>query len=113
MESLYQLEQYEELENCINKLPEKNPLLGKLGEMLSTIGMCDQAVAAYLKLGDVKSAVNCCVNLRQWGQAVELAQKYKMPQINALLSKHAAHLLQEGKLPEAIELQKKAGRYEL
>lgn len=73
--------------------------------------MCDQAVAAYLKMGDVKAAVNTCVNLKQWGQAVELAQKYKMPQIGALLGKHAAHLLQEGRLPEAIELQRKAGRF--
>lgn len=72
--------------------------------------MCDSAVSAYLKLGDVKSAVNTCVNLRNWGNAVELAQKYKMPQIGALLGKHASHLLQDGRLPEAVELQRKAGR---
>lgn len=110
MESLYHLEQYDELENCINKLQEKNVLLNKLGQMFASVGMCDQAVTAYLKLGDVKSAVNTCVNLKQWGQAVDLAQKYKMPQIGALLGKHAAHLLQEGRLPEAVELQRKAGR---
>lgn len=52
-----------------------------------------------------------CVNLKQWGQAVELAQKYKMPQIGVLLGKHASHLLQEGRLPEAVELQRKAGRF--
>lgn len=73
--------------------------------------MCDQAVSAFIRLGDVKSAVNACVNLKQWGQAVELAQKYKMPQIGTLLGKHAAQLLQENRLPEAIELQRKAGRY--
>lgn len=78
---------------------------------LASVGMCDQAVNAYLKQGDVKSAVNTCVTLKQWGQAVELAQKYKMPQISALLEKHAAQLLQEGRLPEAIELQRKAGRF--
>lgn len=111
MDTFYHLEQYDELENLITRLPEKSPLLSKLGQMLATVGMCDQAVVAYKKFGDVKSAVNTCVNLRQWGQAVELAQKYKMPQVNALLSKHAQHLLQEGKLPEAVELQKKAGRY--
>lgn len=38
MESLYHLEQYDELENCINKLPDKNPLLAKLGQMLSSVG---------------------------------------------------------------------------
>ncbi|XP_058123724.1 WD repeat-containing protein 35-like [Anopheles ziemanni] len=111
MDALYGLEQYDELVGCMHKLPEKSPQLAKLGQMLATVGMCEQAVAAYLKLGDVKSAVSSCIGLRQWGLAVELAQKYKMPQINTLLSKHAAQLLQEGKLPEAIELQRKAGRY--
>lgn len=38
MESLYHLEQYDELESCIHKIPEKNPLLGKLGQMLSSVG---------------------------------------------------------------------------
>ncbi|XP_065368949.1 WD repeat-containing protein 35 [Calliphora vicina] len=111
MESLYHLEQFEELEKCIDKLPEKSPLLSKIAEMLASVGMCSEAVNAYLKLGDPKSAVNTCVNLRQWGQAVELAQKFKMPQVSVLLSKHAAQLLKDGRLPEAIELQKKAGRY--
>lgn len=111
METFYHLEKYEELENLINKLPEKSPLLGKLGQMLATVGLTEKSVEAYKKCGDIKSAVGICVNLRQWGLAVELAQKYKMPSVNALLNKHAAHLLQEGKLPEAVELQKKAGRY--
>ncbi|XP_055386233.1 WD repeat-containing protein 35 [Condylostylus longicornis] len=111
MDSLYHLEQYEELENCINILPEKSSQLSKLAQMLASVGMCNEAVNAYMKLGDYKSAINTCVNLRQWGQAVELAQRYKMPQIGALLSKHATHLLQEGRLLEAVELQRKAGRY--
>lgn len=111
METFYHLEKYDELENLITRLPEKSPLLSRLGQMLATVGMTEKAVEAFKKCGDVKSAVSTCVSLRQWGLAVELAQKYKMPSVNALLNKHAAHLLQEGKLPEAIELQKKAGRF--
>lgn len=111
METFYHLEKYDELENLITRLPEKSPLLSRLGHMLATVGMTEKAVEAFKKCGDVKSAVSTCVSLRQWGLAVELAQKYKMPSVNALLNKHAAHLLQEGKLPEAVELQKKAGRY--
>lgn len=111
METFYHLEKYDELENLISRLPEKSSLLSRLGHMLATVGMTEKAVEAFKKCGDVKSAVSTCVALRQWGLAVELAQKYKMPSVNALLNKHAAHLLQEGKLPEAIELQKKAGRY--
>lgn len=74
-------------------------------------GMCNEAVKAYLKLGDYKMAVNTCVNLSQWGLAIELAQKYNMPHINALLTKHGGKLLKDGRLPEAIELQRKAGRF--
>lgn len=111
METFYHLEKYDELEHLISRLPEKSPLLSRLGQMLATVGMTEKAVEAFKKCGDVKSAVSTCVSLRQWGLAVELAQKYKMPSVNALLNKHAAHLLQEGKLPEAVELQKKAGRY--
>ncbi|XP_017844567.1 WD repeat-containing protein 35 isoform X1 [Drosophila busckii] len=111
IDSLYHLEQFDELEKCVEKLPEKSPLLTKLADMLSSVGMCSEAVQAYLKFGDQKAAVNACVNLRQWGQAVELAQRYQMPQVNTLLSKHAAQLLQEERLSEAIELQRKAGRY--
>lgn len=111
MDSLYHLEQYNELEECIQKLPEESTLLLKLGQMLESVGMCDQAVSAYLKMGDAKAAVNVCVNLGNWKYAVELAQKSSMPQVGQLLDKHAAQLLKEEKLPEAIELQKKAGRF--
>lgn len=107
METFYHLEKYDELENLITKLPEKSPLLGKLGQMLATVGLTEKSVEAYKKCGDIKSAISTCVGLRQWGLALELAQKYKMPSVNALLNKHAAHLLEEGKLPEAVELQKK------
>jgi WD repeat-containing protein 35 len=42
MESFYHLEQYDELENLISRLPEKSPLLSKLGQMLATVGMCGE-----------------------------------------------------------------------
>lgn len=38
MDSLYHLEQYEELVKCIHRLPEKSYLLNKLGQMLSSVG---------------------------------------------------------------------------
>lgn len=38
IDALYQLEKYDELEGCIQRLGEKNPLLGKLGQMLASVG---------------------------------------------------------------------------
>lgn len=73
--------------------------------------MCSEAVQAYLKLGDAKAAVDTCVKLRQWGQATDLAQRFQMPEVGVLLNQHATQLLREDRLPEAIELQRKAGRH--
>lgn len=38
MDAYYHLEQFDELERCIDKLPEKDPLLSKLAEMLASVG---------------------------------------------------------------------------
>ncbi|XP_032575811.1 WD repeat-containing protein 35 [Drosophila sechellia] len=111
MEALYHLEQFDDLEKCVERLPEKSPLLPKLAEMLASVGMCSEAVQAHLRFGDQKAAVATCVNLRQWGEAVELAQRFQLPQVQTLIAKHAAQLLQEGRLKEAIEMQRNAGRH--
>lgn len=111
IEALYYLEDYEGLHACVERVPEKSPLLGRLGTLLASVGMCEEAVAAYERQGDIKAAVGCCVNLRQWGTAVDLAQKFKLSQVGTLLGKHAAQLLEDGRLHEAVELQRKAGRY--
>jgi WD repeat-containing protein 35 len=38
--------------------------------------MCEAAVEAYIKVGDVKKAIDCCILLNQWNQAVELAEQH-------------------------------------
>jgi WD repeat-containing protein 35 len=43
------------------------------------------------------------VLLNQWDQAVDLAEQYKFPQIEGLLTKYATHLLQKDQLVQAIE----------
>lgn len=65
---------------------------------------------AFKKAGDVKAAIDCCVVLNQWDQAVSLAETHEFPQIEGLLSKYASHLLSSGKTLQAIELFRKANR---
>lgn len=38
------------------------------------MGLCESATRAFLKMGEVKKAIDCCVLLNQWNQAVELAE---------------------------------------
>ena len=55
----------------------------------------------------MKKAVDCCVVLNQWDQAVALAQQHSMPEIQTLLFKYAAMLLEQHKTVEAVQLYRK------
>lgn len=70
--------------------------------------MCDQAVAAYLKMGDTSSAINVCVELNQWNTAIEMARKHNNKEIEPLLITHGAMLLNQGRKLDAIELFRNA-----
>jgi WD repeat-containing protein 35 len=110
VECLYILEDYEGLEALVETLPEGSPLLSNIGRKLQSVGLNDAAVAALLRAGDVKGAVDSCVLLNQWDKAVELAQAHDLPQIETLLSKYASHLLESDSTFQAIELYRKANR---
>lgn len=40
-------------------------VLQEIGQMFATVGMCEQAVKAYLKCNQPKAAVDTCVHLNQ------------------------------------------------
>merc|ERR1719440_381845 len=56
----YFLEDYDSLEQLITYLPEGSPVLADIAAKLTSVGLCEQAVQAYLRLGDVKTAVDTC-----------------------------------------------------
>lgn len=107
----YMLEDYTSLENTVANSPENHNLLPSIAEMFASVGMCAQAVTAYIKCGQMKSAVDTCVSLNQWDQAVDLAKKFKLPEIGKLLAKYATHLLAKDRLLEAVELYRKANHF--
>jgi len=94
----------------LNILPENSPVLESLGERFQSMGLCEAAANAYLKLGDVKRAIDCCVLLNQWNKAVELAEEHNFLQIESLLTKYANSLLEKNKKMEAVELYRKANK---
>ncbi|XP_036431101.1 LOW QUALITY PROTEIN: WD repeat-containing protein 35 [Colossoma macropomum] len=110
-ECYYMLEDYEGLERLANSLPENHKLLPDIGQMFVTVGMCEQAVSAYLRCSQPKAAVDACVHLNQWNKAVELAKNHNMKEIGPLLSKYASHLLEKSKTLEAVELYRKAHHF--
>ena len=108
IECYYILEEFAGLEKLIQILPEGSPLLLNIATKFQSIGMSENATAAFLKSGNIKAAVDCCVLLNHWNEAVRLAEKHKFPQIEGLLSKYATHLLEKGSTMQAIELYRKA-----
>jgi WD repeat-containing protein 35 len=64
----------------------------------------------YIKAGDVKKAIDCCILLNQWNLAVELAEQHNFVAIETLLSRYATHLIQKDKKMEAVELYRKANK---
>ena len=65
----------------------------------------------FLQCNHVKKAIDCCVHLNQWNQAIELAKTHNVREIDSLLAKYAQHLLEKDKVVNAIELYRKAGHY--
>uniref|UniRef100_A0A8D1MJ41 WD repeat-containing protein 35 n=1 Tax=Sus scrofa TaxID=9823 RepID=A0A8D1MJ41_PIG len=110
-ECYYMLEDYEGLENLANSLPENHKLLPEIAQMFVRVGMCEQAVMAFLKCNQPKAAVDTCVHLNQWNKAVELAKNHSMKEIGSLLARYASHLLEKNKTLDAIELYRKANYF--
>mmetsp|Transcript_15599 Transcript_15599/g.37800 ORF Transcript_15599/g.37800 Transcript_15599/m.37800 type:complete len:1119 (+) Transcript_15599:1703-5059(+) len=111
VECFYALEDYQGLEKLINMLPEGSQLLCNIGVKFVSVGLCEPAVTAYLRAGDVKAAVDACILLNQWDQAVALAEKHNFQQIEGLLGKYAGHLLEKEKKIAAIDLYRKANKH--
>ena len=49
-DALYRLEDFDGLEQLTAALPEGGPLLLHLGERFQSVGLCQQAAAAYIKV---------------------------------------------------------------
>ncbi len=63
IESYYKLEDITSLEKLIQVLPENSPVLERLADKFVALGIVELAVLCYVKAGDVKKAIDCCVLL--------------------------------------------------
>jgi WD repeat-containing protein 35 len=110
IESLYMAERYDKMINLIDTLPEGGNLLINVGRKLQLVGITEGASKAYLRAGDVKAAVDCCVNAHSWDLAIDLAKEHELPQVEGLLSRYALYLIENNKVLAAVELFHKAHR---
>ncbi|CAE7494176.1 WDR35, partial [Symbiodinium microadriaticum] len=109
-ECLYRLEQFAELSELRVDIPDGTPLLNTLAVRFSNLGMHDEAVDCYIRCGNPKAAIDCCVIQNRWDKALELAEEHDFPQVEGLLLRYAQNLLSRNKRLEAVELYRRANR---
>ncbi|KAJ1330025.1 hypothetical protein BSLG_009813 [Batrachochytrium salamandrivorans] len=108
VECYYIVEDYENIEKLSLSLSENSSLLTNIAEKFVSVGLCDQAAAVYVKLGDIAAAINTCVFLNQWNAAIELAEIHNFKDIGNVLAKYASYLLSQNQKWEAVALYRKA-----
>eukprot|EP01035_Chromulina_nebulosa_P019079 gene19079-24905_t len=109
-DAYYRLESFDELSQLRLIVPDGTPLLMILANRFESVGMHEEAVDCYIRSGNPKAAVDCCVTLNQWETALSLAEQHDFPQVEGLLNKFASELINKGKKLEAVELFRRANR---
>mmetsp|Transcript_6986 Transcript_6986/g.14069 ORF Transcript_6986/g.14069 Transcript_6986/m.14069 type:complete len:1248 (+) Transcript_6986:71-3814(+) len=106
----YRMDDFEGMEKSAAMISDGNPALMDVGKMFENVGLHRQAVECYQRAGDVKAAIDACVMLNYWEDAVKLAEAHGFSQIEGLLAKYAGHLLSKGDKLQAVELYRKADK---
>lgn len=110
--TFFMLEEYDSLAKLILNADHDKELLLKIGEMLFSVGLADDASRAFIAAGEARLAVDGCVQLHHWDRAIAIAEEHKLKDILPQLSRQAARLVESDRLPEAIELYRKAGQHD-
>ncbi|RTG82815.1 WD repeat-containing protein 35 [Schistosoma bovis] len=122
-ECLYQLEDYKGIERIIEELPDCHDTLYDFGLRFANLGMIKQAMYAFIKCNRRKEAIDVCLRLNEWRVAYELAKSIdsqdtdhhhhqeQQKRIDNLLKQSVNCFIEQGKIIEAVELYKHAGRF--
>ncbi|ESN95650.1 hypothetical protein HELRODRAFT_86462, partial [Helobdella robusta] len=108
IECCYMLQDYESLKNIIINVPDDHPILMELGRFFTILGMCREAVQAYLKCKMIDEAINACIFLNQWSLAIDIGNDHNKAEIDSLMM---THLKEKEKNFEIVLLYCKANHY--
>jgi WD repeat-containing protein 35 len=111
LDCLYILEDFERMLKLSEGLPECHPLLENIAEKFASFGMCPEASSAFIRAGRVDRAVEVCISLNHWDEALHLAEKSNLANVPSLLTEYASSLLSKNRLFSAIAVYRKAGKY--
>jgi len=70
IEAYYRAEDYENLKKLTSTIPEDPVLMEDLANKFNSVGMCECAVDAYIRIGEVKKAIDSCILLNDWNKVI-------------------------------------------
>lgn len=70
IDAYYKAEDYESLKSLIEEVPADPVLIEALAAKFNSVGMCECAVEAYLRINEVKKAIDSCILLNNWNQVL-------------------------------------------
>jgi len=70
IDAYYKAEDYESLRSLIEEVPADPELIEALATKFNSVGMCECAVEAYLRINEVKKAIDSCILLNNWNQVL-------------------------------------------
>jgi WD repeat-containing protein 35 len=70
IEAYYKSEDYDNLKKMINVVPEDPTLLEDLATKFNSVGMCECAVESFIRMGEVKKAIDSCILLNDWNRVI-------------------------------------------
>jgi len=101
-------EDYEKAANMLDVIPEEDEYLEEVGDKFRKKGMCDEAVKAYMKHGNINKALETYIENKRWADAIELSSKNDFINMEQLTNKFSQELLRSGRKFDLVELYSKA-----
>lgn len=108
----YLMENYDMLMQLITLVEHDRELQLELGEMLLSVGHAVEAAKAYLLAGEPRLAMEGCIAVNLWSNALALMEEHHLNDIRDMLQRVARRLIRSEKLAEAIELYQMAGDHD-
>ena len=59
----------------LDVIPEEDEFLEEVGDRFLGLGMCQEAVIAYTKGGNIKKGIESFINNNKWEEAIDLSAK--------------------------------------
>lgn len=111
MESYFALGDVDGTRDLIRSSPQSSQFLLEIGERMESLGVCDVAVEAFEKSGDIQRAIDCCCRLNEWEMATALAAREGYDQIVPLIQRQADRMISKRNVLGAVDLFRKTGKH--